>query len=208
MIKNVIFDWSGVISDDLPVVYKTMMGLFKKFGVKEVALEDFKKEWEQPYMLTCNKYVPELTKEKADVLYRDIYKSVISKQSPKLFSYIKDTLLKLNKTGVNMVIISSHISDYLLSDIKEFGLNGLFKEINTEIHDKTEIINKVMKRNNFKPEETIFIDDTTHEIKAGKKGGTKTAAVTWGYQNEDKLKSSNPDFIIHNLKELESVILG
>jgi len=208
MIKNVIFDWSGVISDDLPIVHKAMMGLFKKFGVKEVTLEEFKKGWEQPYMLICNKYIPELTKEKADALYKPIYKSVISKHRPKPYFHIKDTLQKFNKAGVNMVIISSHIYDYLLSDIKKFGLEGLFKEVNAGVHDKAEIINEVIKRNNFKPEETIFIGDTTHEIEAGKKAGAKTAAVTWGYQNEEKLKSSNPDFIIHNLKKLESIVLG
>lgn len=208
MIKNIIFDWSGVISDDFPVVYETMMGLFKKFGVKEVTLEKFKKEWEQPYMLNCNKYIPELSKEKADALYKVIYKAVISKHSPKIFPHMKDTLIRFNKAGVNMIIISSHISEYLVSDIKKFGLDKLFKEVNGGVHDKAEIINKVIKRNSFKPEETIFIGDTTHEIQAGKKGGVKTAAVIWGYQEEERLKSSHPDFIIHNLKELESIILG
>ncbi|MCX6761177.1 MAG: HAD hydrolase-like protein [Candidatus Nealsonbacteria bacterium] len=31
------------------------------------------------------------------------------------------------------------------------------------------IIQETLERNNFNPEETIFIGDTTHEVEAGKK---------------------------------------
>jgi len=50
MIKNVIFDWSGVINDDLVTVYKAIMAIFQKLGAKEISLEEFKREWEQPHM--------------------------------------------------------------------------------------------------------------------------------------------------------------
>lgn len=208
MIKNIIFDWSGVISDDLIPVYNANMITFKKHGAKRISLEEFKREWEQPYMLFYNKYMPELTKEKQDTAYKVAYEEALLKYPPKPYSHIKDTLQKFKKAGINMIIISSNLSEALLSDIKEFSFNGLFDEINSEVHDKAEIIQETIKRNQFNPEETIFIGDTTHEVDAGKKANTKTAVVTWGYQNEDKLKTSNPDFVIHNLKELETVILS
>jgi len=106
-----------------------------------------------------------------------------------------------------MIVISSNAREHLLSDIKKANLHGIFSEINSEVHDKSEDIRETIARNNFNPEETIFIGDTAHEVEAGKSGGTKTGAVTWGYNSEDKLKAAKPDFIIHDLKGLEGIIL-
>lgn len=207
MIKNILFDWSGVINDNLLTVYKTAMIMFKKFGFKEITLKEFKQEWEQPYMIFYNKYMPGVTQEEEAAEYKSAYKLAASEYPFKLYPGIKGTLQKFKKAGVKMVVISSDPYEHLMSDIKEFGLQGLFNEINNDVHDKAEIIQQTLKRNQFNPKETIFIGDTTHEVNAGKSANTLTAAVIWGFQNEDKLKTSSPDFIIHNLEELESVIL-
>jgi phosphoglycolate phosphatase len=208
MIKNIIFDWSGVINDNLITVYNAAMIIFEKYGAQKISLEEFKREWEQPYMVFYNKYLPDLSKTEEDTAYKAAYKVAASQYSPKPYSHIKKTLQKFKNAGIKMVVISSDPSENLLSEIEEFHLQGLFTEVYGEIHDKVEVIHEVIKENQFDPEQTIFIGDTTHEIKVGKGASTKTAAVTWGFQNEDKLKSANPDYIIHNLKELESIILG
>jgi len=63
MIKNIIFDWSGVIKDaglsHLCVVNK----IFETFGVKEITLDEMKESWVQPYMLFYKKYIPDITFE-------------------------------------------------------------------------------------------------------------------------------------------------
>ncbi|TFG35964.1 MAG: HAD family hydrolase [Parcubacteria group bacterium] len=208
MIRNIIFDWSGVIVDDLVAVHKTTMLLFKEMGVKEISLAEFKKEWEQPYMLFYNKYNIQIRREEEQAMFRSLYKSVSSECPSKPYSSVKDTLERFKKSGVNMIVVSSSLVENIEEEIERFGLQGLFNEINGDIHDKAEIIHETIERNNFNPEETIFIGDTTHEVEAGRKANALTATVTWGYQGEDKLKSSNPDFIIHDLKELESVVLN
>lgn len=207
MIKNIIFDWSGVINDNLMTVYNTVIIIFEKYGAKRISLEEFKREWEQPYMVFYNKYLPDLSKTEEDTAYKVAYKIAASRYPPRSYPHIKGTLQKFNNAGIKMVIVSSDPSENLLSDIEDFGLHELFTEVNGEIHDKTKVIHDVIRNNQFDPRETIFIGDTTHEIDAGKRAGTKTAAVIWGYQNEDKIKSVNPDWIIRNLAELESIIL-
>ena len=68
-IKNVIFDWSGVLSDDFKPVYEaTMLNMEYLIG-KRITLEKFRKEFTLSYMNFWNKYVPELTKEKCDKLF-------------------------------------------------------------------------------------------------------------------------------------------
>ena len=147
-----------------------------------------------------------LEKEKA--AYKEAYEIVKNQQPSNLYSTIGETLHRFKKAGINMIVVSSDPCENLLGDINQFNLKGLFNEINCDIYDKAENIEETIKRNGFNPKETIFIGDTTHEIKAGKKAGTLTAAVTWGFHNEDKLKSSKPDFIIRSLEELESMVLS
>jgi len=213
MIKNVILDWSGVINDDLVTVYKSIMVIFHKSGAKELSLEEFKREWEQPHMRFYNKYgMFTDSDEKKNIeeeiaLYRASYNSVLAQYPIKPFPYIKNTLQKFKRAGIKMIIISSNLRETLLSDIEEFGLQGIFSEINSDVHDKAADIKETIQRNGFNPVETIFVGDTPHEVSAGKSAGTKTAAVTWGFSSEEKLKAANPDFIAHSLAELESIIL-
>jgi phosphoglycolate phosphatase len=209
MIKNIIFDWSGVINDDLYTVHKVVLAIFKKFKVKKISLEEFRKEWEQPYMLFYRKYgISGISREEEVVIYRSLYEKISVKCPPRVYPKIKDTLTKFKEAGINMIILSSNLRKTILFDIEEFNLQGLFTEINSEIHDKNDGMQETLKRNSFNPQETVFVGDTTHEINVGKKAGIKTAAVTWGYNNEDKLKSANPDFIIHDLDELEKAIFS
>jgi len=208
MIRNIIFDWSGVIVDDLVAVHKTTMLLFKKLGAEEISLAEFKKEWEQPYLLFYNKYNIAIKREREQAMFRLLYKSVSSEHPTMLYPFVKETLERFQKSGIKMIVVSSSLFENIMDDIERFGLHGLFNEINGDIHDKAEIIQETIERNNFNPEETIFIGDTTHEVEAGRKAKTFTATVTWGYQGEEKLKSSSPDFMIHDLKEMESVVLN
>lgn len=204
MIKNIIFDWSGVISDTCKIQHFAVNSIFSKFGAKEISLEELKQEWEQPYMLFYNKYLPKLTRKEE----KSAYEEAISKcPRPKPYPGIVTLIHKFRDNGINMILISSDPHRNILLDIKRFNLEGIFKEINSDVYDKTIIVNEAIKRNKFNSEKTIFIGDTVHEIDAGKIANIKTAAVTWGIHNESRLKAANPDFIINSLEDLKSVIL-
>ena len=63
----------------------------------------------------------------------------------------------------------------------------------------------MMERNNFVPEETVYFGDMVLDIKAGKKAGVKTVAVSWGYQPREKLKKVDPDFLIDDPLEIKEI---
>lgn len=205
MVKNIIFDWSGVIKDAVLGHLWIVNQIFKKFGAKEISLEELRENWVQPYMRFYDKYLPDLTIEKE----QDAYKKAISEcpQEAKPFSGIAELIKKFKEKGIRMAVLSSDLSDTILPEVEKFGLKGVFEEIVSDSHDKEESISGIMKRNNFRPEETIFIGDSNHEVEVGKNNNIKTAAITWGFASEKNLKLANPDFIIHNLKELEEIIL-
>lgn len=206
MIRNIIFDWSGVIKDAIASHIWVVNRMFKKFGIKEISLEELKQNWEQPYMLFFNKYLPNLTIQEEQAAYKEI---IFHQDCPKseAFPGIVTLIKQLKRKNIFLAVISSDLPDMVFPEIKKYDLENIFNDVITNVHDKVEAICDLIRKYNLNPEETFFVGDSNHEIKAGKQAEVKTIAVTWGFSTEQRLKLENPDFIVHNLKELEKIIL-
>ena len=150
-----------------------------------------------------NKYLPDLTIEEEQPVY---IKAVAECPQSESYPGMVDLLKEFKKGGIKMVVLSSDLPITLLPEMQRFGLEDIFIDTIISAYDKSEGIGKLIERNNFKKEETIFIGDSNHEIEEGKRAGTKTGAVTWGFSTEERLKALNPDYIIRNLDDLKSII--
>ncbi|MFA5532132.1 MAG: HAD family hydrolase [Candidatus Shapirobacteria bacterium] len=204
MFQNIIFDWSGVVNDNVHACYLAYVDIFKAFNTDPITFEEFKREFKLPYMDFIHQYMPHVTQKDQHEIYKN---SIIKYDKNKIFKGIDQSIKIFFNHNVNLFIISSDHPETLLNQIKIFGLNGLFTEIICNVEDKSIEVENLAKKYNFDLDKTIFIGDSNHEIESGKKIGIKTGAVTWGFCSEEKLKSFNPDFMIHNLTELEKIIL-
>lgn len=202
MIKNIIFDWSGVIKDSVEDHLFVVNEIFTRFGAGTISLSELKENWKQPYMLFYNKYLPDLTTTQETEAYKE---AIIKCQSPRPYAGIVDLIKDLKNQGVRMVVVSSDLPDTLLAEIDSFGLNNIFLDVVTEAHDKTDAMKNIIATNNFNKSETIVVGDSNHEIEVGKLIGIKTVAVTWGFTTEERLIAAKPDYIVHNLEELKGV---
>ena len=203
MINNIIIDWSGVINDNTKNVYQAVLVLFKNHDVDSISFEEFRKQWEMPYMLFYNKFMPNLSHE----LEKKEYAKAIEEQpESKAYPGIVQILKKAKENNKSIIILSGDPSKHVEKEIKRYGLKGIFKDIYTNVHDKSLVVKKIINKYNFDPETAIFIGDTTHEIEAGKSANLKTAAVTWGIHLEEKLKTANPGYIIRDINELDSLL--
>ncbi len=203
MFKNVIFDWSGVICDDTYASYQADMDLFRECGVAPITFEEFKQEWEMPFMNFLHKYIPNITFVKQHKIFK---KAIVKYNQNKLYPGAQDILKKLSDNQINLFIVSSDLG-IIIDTLNLFNLKDLFTEVVYKVHDKTESVKNLIQKYNLDPDQTIFIGDTNHEIETSQKLGIKSGAVTWGYCLEEKLKALNPDFLIKNFTELEQIIL-
>jgi phosphoglycolate phosphatase-like HAD superfamily hydrolase len=207
MFKNIIFDWSGVVKDAAKNLEWIVKKMFEELGEKEISIKEIKQNWEQPYMKFWNKYYPDLSLEKQKKLY---HKIISRKDCPRENAVVgmPELIKNLKKRGINMSIVSSDNTKNLLAEIKEYGLENIFDEIITDVHDKSEGVGELIKKYNFNLEEAVFIGDSNHEVEVGKHFGIKTIAVTWGFSTEEKLASTNPDYLIREVKELENILIS
>tara|TARA_Y100000310_G_scaffold342738_1_gene447167 strand:+ start:588 stop:1196 length:609 start_codon:yes stop_codon:yes gene_type:complete len=202
MIKNIIFDWSGTLSDDLLSCHRICMSVFENCGVNSISLDEFKDEFILPYMEFYWKYIPDLKKEVQD----RIFSENIDNCSPDLYPEVKETLQFLKNKNVNMIILSSTNQSHIDQEMIKHNLGHFFSEVKASVYDKIKVIPELMIKHNFKPEETVFVGDMVHDILTGKAAGIKTLALTWGYHKRAKLFSANPDYIINNIEELKKII--
>jgi len=205
MFKNIIFDWSGVVKDNTLDQLEVVNKIFIKFGAEAISLEEFKENWVQPYMLFYNKYLPDISREEEQDAFR---KFVLECPKSNPYGGIVDLIKKLKESGAMISVVSSDVPETLIQEIEEFGLSGFFDNVVYDVHDKTKGAREIVAKNNHKKEEAVFIGDSNHEIEAGKDIGIKTIAVTWGFSTEEKLKALDPDYLVHNIKELEEILLN
>lgn len=205
--KNIIFDWSGVIKDALESHLWVVNRIFKNFGAEEISIEELKENWVQPHMPFYNKYLPNLTEEEEVESYKE---SILSKECPKSKDYpgISELIKRLKNDGCFIGIISTDFPDTIMPEIKSYGLENIFDDVITRSDDKIISLKNMLEKFGLNSEETCFIGDSNHEIIAGKATGVKAVAVTWGFNKEEYLKSKNPDYLVHNIKELENILLS
>ncbi|MBI1970579.1 HAD family hydrolase [Candidatus Woesearchaeota archaeon] len=203
-IRNIIFDWSGTISNDILPVYLAAMAIFRNFGLAEIPQEQFMRTSVIPYLPFYQRYVPSISKEEVDTIFID---AIMRAPHPVPFDGIGNVLRQLSLSK-NCIVMSSHPHQKLLSEARQYGFLSYFQEIYGGIPDKTEVIRDIMKQHGFLQEETAYVGDMDHDILAGTKAGVITVAVTWGYHDEKKLAACKPLFIARSLPELQQLLIS
>ncbi|MBW2981824.1 HAD family hydrolase [Candidatus Woesearchaeota archaeon] len=204
MIKAIIFDFDGVIFNTEDAVFKLIKKLCKKYkcdvrdkkdflglynqnfyksiakrGVKGKKLDKFKKECEDELKnihMRIFQQIPPILKE----LSRHFYLAVISNNFKKVIS---ENLIKKDLLGSFSAVVGADV-----------------------IENKIDRINKCVHIFGIKPSETLYVGDTTGDIKEAKQCKVKSMAVTWGFHGRAALKKQNPNYIVSKpnqiLKEL------
>lgn len=178
--------------------------VLQSFGAEQITLEELKEEWARPHMLFYNKYLPTLSNEQQTV----VYKKAILERIPKAYQNVSELIKELRANDIKMVVVSSDLIETVTSELAAFGLDGMFLEVVSHVYDKTESVKRLINKYNFNKTETAIIGDSNHEIEVGKLVGISTVAVTWGFTSEARLVLNNPDFIIHNLRELKDLLIA
>ncbi|MFH0859451.1 MAG: HAD family hydrolase [Patescibacteria group bacterium] len=203
MIKNIIFDWSGTLADDLVMTYKATMYVFEKLGVKPMSLEEYRNKFFLPYMGFCKNYLPNCTTEQIKQLFLEGVQTVVDVE---LYPEVKNVLKKLYDRDIKMIIMSATTKERIIADAKRYNILDYFQEIDGDIFDKTKIIVDTIQRNGFNPEETMCVGDMPHDIDAAKKVGAISVGIFWGHKPKEMLGAVNPDYLISNITELEKLL--
>jgi phosphoglycolate phosphatase-like HAD superfamily hydrolase/8-oxo-dGTP pyrophosphatase MutT (NUDIX family) len=204
MIRNIVFDWSGTLMDDLPAVWEASNRVFREAGVPELTLEQFREEFSLPFTEFYDRFVPHIPLPQLEIWFHSHFKTI--PQTGSEIPHARDFLAFCQRKKLRCFILSSVRRDHFDSQAKQAGFEPYFDRVYVEVMDKRQKILDVLAENGLDREETLFVGDMQHDIDAARQGGVHSCAVLTGYNRLDQLRASEPDVIVEHLGELQSIL--
>ena len=205
MIRNVIFDWSGTLVDDLPGVLEATNHVMTQAGLAPMSLDQFRAEFSLPFTKFYDRYLPHVAMQQLEEWFHFRFKQVQDNvvELPHARAFLELCRAKKLRT----FLLSTVHTDHWEVQAKSTGLGPFIDRPYVNIWDKREKIHEILRENNLNPSETVFIGDMQHDIETAKHGGVHSVAVLTGYNRLEQLRASEPDLIVEHLGELREILL-
>lgn len=128
-----------------------------------------------------------------------------------VFDGIPALVTELKARGVKMAVLSNKQHN-LVTAITEKLLPGVFDVVmgQSEYPHKPDpaATLAICRRFGLSPEQCLFVGDSDVDVATGRNAGMETVGVTWGYRDEDCLRTAGADRIIRRPGELLSLLRG
>jgi phosphoglycolate phosphatase-like HAD superfamily hydrolase/ADP-ribose pyrophosphatase YjhB (NUDIX family) len=204
VIRNIIFDWSGTLVDDLPAVLKASNFVLTQAGKPEMSLETFRAEFSLPFTKFYDRHTPEVPMPQLETWFHSSFKQV--QDSVVELPHAREFLEFCRAKKLRLFLLSTIHPEHFEAQCRVTGFDAFLEKIYTDVWDKRKKIHEILTGNNLKPDETLFIGDMEHDIETAKHGGIHSCAVLTGYNTLEQLRAAKPDLIVEHLGELRRVL--
>lgn len=187
MIKNIIFDFDGVILDSVPTKTEGFKKLFQNFStdaVNKLVLYHELNGGKSRYVKIkyfFNELLHKNISEQEILEYANKYSEITKEELTNPKYIIEDTLnfIKRNHKKYEMHIASGADEEDLKYICGKLDLNKYFLSINGSPLTKSKVVKNILKSNNYKEKETILIGDSINDYEASKENDIEF----YGYNN-------------------------
>jgi phosphoglycolate phosphatase len=194
MIRNILFDWSGTLVDDLPAVWRATNHVFRLAGVEEISLDFFRQEFCLPFHRFYDRFVPKVPLPQLEEWFHGYYRS--EQESVVPLPYARDFLEFCRQRGLRTFLLSTINEEYFQAQARRIGFIEFFEHAYVAVLDKRKKIAEILAQQGLAAPETVF----------AKHGGIHSCAVLTGYNRLDQLRASEPDLIVEHLGELRDIL--
>lgn len=206
----VIFDFDGTLSDSEPVLVALVN--------RALTDHDFAPSDPQlvasciglPLVEVFRRAAPQVPEDRLDDVvhtYREraILPEVVSQFV--LFDGVEAVLRELRRRPVRVAIGTSKNHATTMRILEHLEIGDCFDDVLggdsvTRGKPHPEMVELACRRAGCPPERALMVGDTSYDIEMGQAAGAATCAVTWGMQDEDRLRALKPTRVIRSLREL------
>ena len=197
MFKNLIFDWSGTLVDDMGPVIEATNAVLGKYGIAPYDREGFRRGFRLPYREFYAEILPGVSLEELESHFRPAFDAAVSPVT--VLPHAREKLEWAKSRGMKMFVLTSMDATAFARQLDEFGMRHYFEETYAGVLDKRDLIHRIIETHRLNREETAFVGDMTHDIETARHGGISSIAVLTGYHHAEVLAAVRPDITVPDL---------
>ncbi len=203
---HIIWDYNGTILDDTEIVLDILNTMLRKRHLPICTVEEYREVFDFPVIEYYKRVGLDLEKESFDDLANE-FVTMYDELFPDcgLRSGIVDFIDNLNKEGYKQSILTAGRERNIKTEIKNFGLNKYIDKItglhNNKAESKVILAAKHLGKIKAKPEDILFVGDTTHDKIVANEIGCDCVLLVGGHQSERRLRIAS-DMVARDLNEL------
>jgi phosphoglycolate phosphatase-like HAD superfamily hydrolase/ADP-ribose pyrophosphatase YjhB (NUDIX family) len=201
VIRNIIFDGSGTLVDDLPAVWQATNFVLTQAERAEMSLDQFRAEFSLPFTRFYDRHLPHIPLPQLEAWFHSRFKQV--QDSVCELPHAREFLEFCRSRKVRTFLLSTVHQDHFKVQTAITGFDKYLDRPYLSVWDKRTKIHEILEENRLAPNETLFIGDMEHDIETARHGGIHSCAVLTGYNTLDQLRRAEPDIIVEHLRELQ-----
>jgi phosphoglycolate phosphatase-like HAD superfamily hydrolase len=204
MIRNIIFDWSGTLVDDLPAVWQATNFVLAQGECAEMTLERFREEFCLPFSIFYERHLPHVSMSQLEIWFHSRFRQV--QHSVCELPHAREFLEFCRAHNVRAFVLSTIHREHFAEQARVNGFDKFLEKPYTEVLDKRHKIQELLAENKLSPDETLFIGDMQHDIETARHGGIHSCGVLTGYNTLEQLRAARPDLIVEHLGQLRETL--
>lgn len=215
--QAVIFDWNGTIPDDVDLFCSATNEILTLLGNEPITVDRYRDVFNVPVnktyeMLGCSESkMKQYEREMVDV-WRDHVENHIDKVH--LRGGATEALSAIKGMGHSTAVLSNYLRDSISKQALKFGIHHYFDSIlarqPAELKDvmnnqnKGDRLQAFIKQKNI--EQGIVVGDSPEEVSIARRFGFTSVGIAQGLCSEARIRAAKPDFMIHHLNEMPSIV--
>ena len=204
VIRNIIFDWSGTLVDDLPAVWAATNHVLARAGIPGLTMEQFRADFCLPFARFYERVTPHVPMAQLEEWFHGRFREVQDSVVP--LTHAREFLEFCRGRGVRAFVLSTVHKDHFAVQTERAGFAPLLERPYVQILDKRQKIHEILEENQLVPAETLFVGDMEHDIETARHGRIGSCAVLTGYNSLAQLEAAGPDLIVEHLGELREIL--
>ena len=214
MIKACIFDLDGTLADTLESMAYITNIIMEKFGLKTLPVDNFRYYSGEGANMLIRRALkdagdPELTHyEEGQRLYREMFAAdPMYKVVP--YEGMPETLKELKKRGIRLAVCSNKPHPAAVKVIAQLYGDDFDMVLGQSdaIRRKPAPDGPLMIAGKFgvRPEECMYVGDTSTDMKTGKAAGMFTVGALWGFRDREELNANGADLVAEHPTDLVKI---
>jgi len=207
MLTTFLFDLDGTLLDSVELILRSYKYMLKQYR----GFEGTDEMWLRGLGTPLKSQLKQFTEDPAEVdamiaTYRE-YNFAHHDRLARPYEGVVDEVRRLHARGKKLGIVTSKYREGTLKGLRLLTLEDCFdfivpadEVVNPKPHP--EPVHRALEISGARPDETVFIGDSRHDMECGKAAGVKIAAVLWGPFDRAHLEDLEPDYWLERPTDL------